>query len=80
MAKKMYQVIIEIVDVVYEQFDKREYLLAQFSEILPRFPSIPIHFMVETFKDSKLSNYEITLISKAVNLSSDPVCLMKIGL
>ena len=50
MAKKMYQIIIEITDIVYEQFDKREYLLAQFIEILPRFPSVPIHFMVEVFK------------------------------
>ena len=50
IAKKMYQIIIEITDIVYEQFDKREYLLAQFIEILPRFPSVPIHFMVEVFK------------------------------
>ncbi len=30
MAKKMYQVIIEILDIVYDQYDKREYLLSQF--------------------------------------------------
>ena len=50
MAKKMYQIIIEIIDIVYNQFDKREYLLAQFIEIMPRFPSVPIHFMVDVFK------------------------------
>ena len=46
MAKKMYQIIIEMIDLVYDQFDKKEYLLAQFVEIMPRFPSIPINFMV----------------------------------
>ena len=50
MAKKMYQIIIEIIDIVYNQFDKREDLLAQFIEIMPRFPSVPIHFMVDVFK------------------------------
>lgn len=46
MAKKMYQIIIEIIDNIYDQFDKREYVLSQFIEILPKFPSIPINFMV----------------------------------
>ncbi len=46
----MYQIIIEIIDLVYDQFDKKEYLLSQFIEIMPHFPSIPINFMVEVFK------------------------------
>jgi hypothetical protein len=56
MAKKMYQVIIEILDIVYGQFDKRDYLLSQFIEIMPQFPSVPINFMVEVFKETKLNN------------------------
>jgi hypothetical protein len=79
MAKKMYQVIIEILDIVYDQFDKRDYLLSQFIEVLPQFPSVPINFMVEVFKETKLNNSETQLITSAVNLSNDPVCLMKIG-
>lgn len=50
MAKIMYQIIIDIVDMVYNQFDKREYLLLQFNQVLPQFPSVPIHFMVDVFR------------------------------
>lgn len=50
MAKTIYQIIIDIVDMVYYQFDKREYLLLQFNQVLPKFPSVPIHFIVDLFK------------------------------
>lgn len=59
MAKTMYQIIIDVVDMVYDQFDKREYLLLQFNQVLPQFPSVPIHFMVEVFREPKLRNYEV---------------------
>lgn len=57
MAKTMYQIIIDIVDMVYGQFDKREYLLLQFNQVLPQFPSMPVHFMVDVFRESKMRNY-----------------------
>lgn len=59
MAKTMYQIIIDIVDMVYGQFDKREYLLLQFNQVLPQFPSMPVHFMVDVFRESKMRNYEV---------------------
>ena len=46
LAKTLYQIFIEIIDVVYSQLDKKDYILAQFAKILPDFPSIPINFMV----------------------------------
>lgn len=59
MAKTIYQIIIDIVDMVYGQFDKREYLLLQFNQVLPQFPSMPVHFMVDVFRESKIRNYEV---------------------
>lgn len=59
MAKTMYQIIIDIVDMIYGQFDKREYLLLQFNQVLPQFPLMPVHFMVDVFRESKIRNYEV---------------------
>ena len=53
----MYQIIIDIVDMIYGQFDKREYLLLQFNQVLPQFPLMPVHFMVDVFRESKMRNY-----------------------
>ena len=57
MAKTIYQIILDIVDMVYGQFDKREYLLLQFNQVLPQFPLMPVHFMVDVFRESKMRNY-----------------------
>lgn len=79
MAKTIYQIIIDIVDMVYDQFDKKDYLLLQFNQVLPKFPSVPIHFMVEVFREAKVKNYEVELIDNALTFSNDAIGLSKIA-
>lgn len=79
MARKVYQIIIEILDAVYESDDKREYLVRNFIEILPQFPKIPTQYLIESYKEGCLKTCDFELIKSAINVSTDSNCLSKIG-
>jgi len=46
MARKVYQIIIKIMDSVYDHDDKREYLVRNFITVLPKFPKIPTQYLI----------------------------------
>lgn len=46
MARKVYQIIIEIMDHIYDNDEKREYLVRSFITVLPKFPKIPTQYLI----------------------------------
>lgn len=53
MARKLYQIIIEIFEIVslpgQQQEDKKEYLVQNFIEMLPKLHGIPSQYLIETY-------------------------------
>lgn len=46
MARKLYQILIEIMEAIYEDSDKREYLVRGFTTLIDRFPKIPTQYLI----------------------------------
>ena len=50
MARRLYQILIEIMEAVMQISDKREYLVRGFTTLVARFPKIPTQYMIELYK------------------------------
>lgn len=46
MARRVYQILIEVMQAVYESSDKREYLVRGFTTLIDRFPKIPTQYLI----------------------------------
>lgn len=79
MARKVYQIIIEIMDAVYDNDDKREYLVKNFVTVLPKFPKIPTQYLIEVYKEGTLKTSDLELVNFSINLSQDISCLTRIA-
>ena len=79
MARKVYQVIIKIMDSVYDHDEKREYLVRNFVTVLPKFPKIPTQYLIEAFKEDFLKTSDLEFILFSLNLSQDINCLSHIS-
>lgn len=66
-------------EMVYDNDDKREYLVRTFITVLPKFPKIPTQYLIEAYKEGTLKTSDLELIHFAITLSTDPTCLIKIG-
>lgn len=50
MARKVYQIMIEVMEAIFSSTDKREYLVRGFTTLIARFPKIPTQYLIETYK------------------------------
>lgn len=50
MARKVFQIILEIMGSIFNNDEKREYLVRSFITVLPKFPKIPTQYLIDTYK------------------------------
>lgn len=50
MARRLYQILIEIMEGVIQISDKRQYLVRGFNTLVARFPKIPTQYLIELYK------------------------------
>ncbi len=59
MARKVFQIILEIMASIYDNDDKREYLVRSFITVLPKFPKIPTQYLIEAYKEGTLKTSDL---------------------
>ena len=83
MARKLYQIIIELFEIVslpgQRQEDKKEYLVQNLIEMLPKLPGIPSQYLIETYLQEYLKSSDFLLIKEAIDTNGDPVGQARIG-
>lgn len=65
MARLVYQILIEVMETIYNNLDKREYLVSGFTTLISHFPKIPTQLLISTYKEGTLTSpdYELMLSS-----------------
>ena len=56
MARKVFQIIIEIMENVFTNEEKREYLVRGFTSLISNFPKIPAMHLISCYKEGSLTS------------------------
>lgn len=79
MARKVFQIILEIMGSIYDNDEKREYLVRSFITVLPKFPKIPTQYLIDTYKEGTLKTSDLEFIIFALNLTNDFSSVIRIA-
>jgi hypothetical protein len=79
MARKVFQIILEIMGSIFDNDEKREYLVRSFITVLPKFPKIPTQYLIDTYKEGTLKTSDLELVTFALNLTNDFSCVIRIA-
>ena len=79
MARRVYQIVMEILEAIFDNSDKREYLVRGFTTLIDRFPKIPSQYFIETYKEGTLSTADLELILFSLQHAPDKNCIIKIS-
>jgi len=65
MARKVFQILIEIMESIIKNHDKREILVSGFMTLVPSFPKIPTQHLISCYKEGHLSttDYQMIIVS-----------------
>ena len=69
LASKVYQIIIDMFVNLNDQTEKKEYLVQNFTVIIPNYPKMPTHYFIEAYIDKYLRPSDYTFIKTAINQS-----------
>ena len=79
MARKMYQILIEIMEIIFVIEDKREYLVRGFSTLISRFPKIPTQHLMTSYKESNISTADLEFVFISLQNAPDLGSTIKIA-